>query len=176
MTVLRRLLVALCALGLGAGAAILVVEVLRVMFDQPPALVNWHEAYTEAKTLQWESARVRTIASAALAAGAVLVLIALWPRRHERLDGSSRLDLVEVDFHVDGLRRALHRAALQAPGVREASVTISPRRIRVRAVAGSAGEVADAEMASQLLDYLDQFALQPRPRLRTRTKTKVRQR
>lgn len=168
MRVLVRILASLVGLGLATVGVLLAIEVSWAWLRPAdgPLLVSWQRWRANLDELTWQSTSVRVTAAALAAAGLVLLLIAATARRR---DVRLRDPAVEVSVITSprSLARVVGRRIRAEDNVTFASVTATPKRIRVRA--GSRLE-SDAQLRPRLLDVatstVDDLPLVRAPRVR----------
>ncbi|WP_033291705.1 DUF6286 domain-containing protein [Amycolatopsis jejuensis] len=167
MRLLVRLLSTLLGLAVAAGGALLALEAGWAWWQpgKAPLLVPWPEWKTELAALDWTSTPVRIAAGIAVAAGILLLLLALGAGdRAVRMTDPA--DGISVSTSPRALARMVGMAVRAQDNVRGASVTASARRVRVRATSRLADE---AQLRPRLLEtvagVLDELPLQRQPKV-----------
>ena len=176
MRTFNRLLTLLLSVALIAFGVVLAVEVVGALFGSHPLLLDWRGAYRAGRNNQWDSAAVRVLAGALAAAGLLLLLAQLTPRRISRLTVSSDDPHTDAAVTRAGVRRALRRAAEDVDGIRVAKVKISRRSAKVvamtRANQPNLAEGLNAEVHVAVAERLTALQLRHPPRVRTDVRTR----
>jgi hypothetical protein len=168
MRILVRVLAGLFGLGLAVVGALLAVEVVWAWLwpADSPLLVPWPRWRARLDELTWQRAEVRLVAGALVGVGLVLLLIAATARRR---DVRLREPAAEVSVVTSprSLARIVGRRVRAQDNVTFASVTATPKTIRVRA----AGRLeTDTQLRPRLLDVakatVDDLPLVRTPRVR----------
>jgi hypothetical protein len=175
---LDRLLALVAGLALAAVGGLVAAEAVLLEAGRPPWLIPRHRWDHNLRTLAWDDNSIRTASIILLAAGAVLLLAQLIPRRPLRFPLKGRPGLT-VWLSRRGLQRRLERAVTQDLDVESSRARVGRRRTRVdvRTV-----QRADRQALAHRLDdrgrrSLERLALLRAPRLRYRyhtTKVRVR--
>ncbi|MCW2611633.1 MAG: hypothetical protein JWM15_2879 [Cryptosporangiaceae bacterium] len=166
MRYVNRVLAVLLGLTLAAAGVLTALEVGLAALTRPP-LVFPHERITEVlQRSRWEDAPVRGVLLGIAVLGLVLLVAQLVPRRTRLLPIADPTPGVAVATTRRSLERALRRAATGADGISAASVTASPRRVRIRAVTGLR-DVTGVQpgLVAAVDDQLDGIGLARRPTL-----------
>lgn len=168
MRVVVRLLSPLLGLALAAAGALVAVEVVAA-WVRPDAttglLVPWPSWRSAAEQATWADGIVAGVAIGAAVLGLLLVLAGLLARRHDVVLRSPS-EGITVTTSPRVLARLVGRGVRASDDVAEASVTASPRRVKVRA--GGWGEPDDALRGSirgSVDTVLDDLPLAHRPRV-----------
>lgn len=157
MRVLNRPLGFLLAAFLLVASVILIVEVVADAIKAQPVLVHWHTWYHWARRTRWKEGVVRFWAIVLLVAGAALLVLQLKPRRAPRLRVTSSDEATDAAITRRGLAGAARNAATGIDGITSAAVTVTRRKVAVRAGAlaygrdgarALSGPVTDAVTAS----------------------------
>jgi hypothetical protein len=166
MRYVNRALVIVLAIALAAAGVLAAVEVGLAALARPP-LVFPHEQVIEAlQGRRWADAPVRGILLGVAVLGLVLLVAQLAPRRTRLLPIADPNPGVAAATTRRSLERALRRAATGADGISGASVTVSPRKVKVRAVTGLRDVTGlHASLVATVDDELDGIGLARRPAL-----------
>ncbi|SDC43514.1 DUF6286 domain-containing protein [Actinokineospora iranica] len=152
MRVLVRILTLLLGLALAGVGALLAVEVAWTWARpvQGPLLVPWPQWRDRLAELTWQSGSVRLVAAAVAVAGLLLLLFAATARRKDvaLLDPGPG---ITVRTSPRSLARIVGARVRAEENVAAASVTATPKRVRVRAVSGLETE---AHLRPRLLDVV----------------------
>lgn len=121
-----RTIAALVGLALAAAGAVVIIESVVALADQPGWLVDRTRWLEELRGERWSDVAAQRTAIVLVAAGALLATLAAWPQRRRR---RSSLDIEAPGAHhwhvpSSQVRRALQAAALRVDGVRRARVKL----------------------------------------------------
>jgi Family of unknown function (DUF6286) len=133
MRIVNRLLAFLVALALVGASAIIVVEVIAARSDSGPLIIHWHAILAWAHRNTWKAASVKLASSITAAAGLLLVLPQLFPRRVTRL----RIDAgraTNAAISRKGVTATIRGAVAEIDGIASSRVKVGRRRIKVRAL------------------------------------------
>src|SRR5438067_5536569 len=111
-----------------ARAVLLALETTWAAAGRPPLLVRWDRALDAVTGRTWSDPSVVGTAAGVTAAGVVLLLVALVPRRPRRLRLVAETADVDAALTRRGVRTALRDAAVRVDGVRSATVHLRRRR------------------------------------------------
>lgn len=134
MRVLMRVLAPLLGLAIAAVGGLVLLEVGWAMVrpGRDPLLVPWPGWLRLAGGLAWTEPGVKITAWGLVAAGLLLSLIALLPRRHD-ITLQDPAPEVTVTTSPRSLAGIVGQRVRSTDGVRSASVTVSARSVRVLA-------------------------------------------
>lgn len=172
MRLIDRLLSPLLAVAVTVLAVVVVVEVAALAFGSGPVWVDWTGAYQQGVDRTWRDGPVRAVCAGLAAAGLLLLLAQLKPRRPSHLPVRSSLSGVDARVTRHGLTTAARTAATGVDGVSRATVRLRRGSIRVRA----RSRLGDREQARALSGpveqavsaRVDRLELARRPRVRVR--------
>lgn len=139
MRAAARILSALLALALFAGAVVVVIEVIRMLAGTTPLLIPADDWLARGRSSRWGDSDVQLVLAAGLLAGLALVVFALWPRRIHALETSTTTSGVDLYVERRGLERLLGDRVQRVDGIRSAGVELKKRRVVVRARPTAAG-------------------------------------
>lgn len=132
MRVANRILAAVVALALFAGAVLVVAEVVAAVFGDRPWAIPYRQWYGDGATTAWDSTLVRLVSAGLVAVGLVLIVSQLAPRRPERLRVAHRNDGARADVGRRSVEQSVQRAVMPLDGVAGADVRGQRRSVRVR--------------------------------------------
>jgi regulation of enolase protein 1 (concanavalin A-like superfamily) len=145
MRLANRVMAALLSLAVACAGVLLIIEVIAARTGHRTVVVNWRAAYDWAGRTAWISDSIRVTAAILIAAGLVLLIAELKPRRRSRL-GVDPLKAGATDIDTAYTRRgvavAIRSAVTGVDGVREASVKVTRRKIKIGATAAAREEAA----------------------------------
>jgi hypothetical protein len=166
--IVNRLLGAIVALALIAGAAVVIVEVVGVLVGAEPVLVDWQAALDWARRTQWDASAVKAVGLGLAVVGLALVVFELWPSRAGHLPVDSGDPSLAAAVTRRGVKQDVKAAVGDVDGATARHVAVRPRRIRVRVTPRAAGQeryaLREAVMAS-VDTHLDRLHLRRRPSL-----------
>lgn len=168
MRVLLSLLSPLLGLAVGTAGALFAVETGWVLFrpSSPPLLLPWPGWREQLAGYSWSDTLILVVGAALATLGLLLVIIAASARRHDvRLIAPA--DGVTVVTSPRSLARLVGHHVRDQDGVRSASVTAGPRRIRVRATSRLATKAQlRPTLTTRVNDLIGDLPLARTPRLR----------
>jgi hypothetical protein len=162
----NRALVIALALALVVGGVLTAIEVSVATLGRPPLLLPREQAISLLQRSRWADAPVVAVLAGVAVLGLALLVAQLVPRRTRLLPIADPTPGVAAATTRRSLERALRRAAAGADGITAASVTATPRRVRVRAVTGLRDTTGvHAGLVAVVNDQLDGIGLTRRPAL-----------
>lgn len=172
MRIVNRVLALLAAIALIVFAVLFTIEVIAAVFAVSPVIVHWHQAFTDGRHNIWGNAGPRVTSSLLAAAGAILVLAQLKPRRATRFPLEKSEAGVDAAMSRRGIRHALNAAALGVDGVTKATSKVrrGGAAVKVRVIGGGK-DVAAAirtEVDTAVGDRVSDLALRHRFRARVK--------
>ncbi|WP_214367891.1 DUF6286 domain-containing protein [Pseudonocardia sp. H11422] len=182
MRVLLRVLAPLLGLGLVAVGVLVVVEVVAAWVRPVTGqglVVPWVAWRTTLENTTWQDAPVPAVAIGVAVVGLLLLLLALFARRHDVLLSAPSPDIT-VATSPRVLARLVGRRVRAADDVASATVTASARKIAVRAEGWGAGQGGSSTDTSELRrtvtgrvgEVIDELPLARRPRVSVRTRAR----
>ena len=145
MRLANRVLAALLSLAVACAGVLLIIEVIAARTGHHAAIVNWRAAYDWAARTAWISESIRVTAGILIALGLVLLIAELKPARASRLTANpSKAGGADIDtaYTRRGVAAAIRSAVTDVDGIRDASVKITRRKVRIEATAGAQGKAA----------------------------------
>lgn len=145
MRLANRVMAALLSLAVACAGVLLIIEVIAARTGQHAVIVDWRAAYDWARRTTWISDSIRVTAAILIAAGLVLLIAELKPARRSRLAadpvkaGAAGIDTA---YTRRGVAAAIRSAVTDVEGVREASVTVARRKIKIGATAAAREKAA----------------------------------
>lgn len=173
MSLLRRLLAVLLALGLAALGLVMAAESVSQLLDiDPPLWVPYYSLSDWASQPRWNDPYVLGGSALLALVGLGLLVVACWPGpRTIRLDTADRQ--VKLEMPLRALRRLITYRVGSAEGLSEIEVRTRPRRVMVRAATPSEHpELAENEMTTRVNEGLDALSPHRRPRIVTRPRAR----
>lgn len=157
MKILDRLVAVLLALALTAGGVLLAVEIALAAAGRDPWLVPYDDWYDVGRRNSWDSTGPRLVFAGLIAAGVLLVLVALVkgsPRSLPLPDGRSR-----AGVHRRSVEQSLARFAGRVDGVGNARARV--HRKRTDLVVGTSRQTGDLRPAVEqaAAEHLDRLGL-----------------
>lgn len=168
MRALNRVVALLLSAALFAGGLIVVVEVIRAGFHQPPVIVDWRALVPVLTRNTWRDLGPVLVAVGLVALGLVLLMLGLW-RGKPALALAVRTPAVGVETSLLSVEYLLRRDALALDAVTAARVRVSRRTARV-AVATPVDDVSGvaAAVRRHATATLDATGLLTPPRVKVR--------
>jgi Family of unknown function (DUF6286) len=168
-TIDRLLALVLGLTGLALGVLV-VAEVINAALSRPPLLLPYPQAAAFLREHPWSAGVIVTIAALMLAAGLLLLIAELKPRRRIHLVLQPRDPQTTTTLSTRSLARVLENAASQTAGVHRATATVRARRARLRLQVPTrdAAEIA-AQAERNAASALSDLQLRRSPRLVVRT-------
>jgi hypothetical protein len=178
MRVLNRLLALLLAVGVVFAAAVGVTEVIAQRAHHRPVLLNWPGIYHWAAHTTWGAAPVVMLSAGLVAAGLLLLIAQLKPRRPARLPIAAANPATDAAITRGGLAHTLRRAVTGIEGVSHAHVTVRRRRARISVTSRAIGDTDKSTLRTSLTEtarrQLDALRLSRPPVLSVRVSTRER--
>jgi Family of unknown function (DUF6286) len=170
MRTLDRLLALVLGLAGLVFGVIVVAEVITAALSRPPLLLPYPQAAAFLREHSWSAGVIVTIAALLLAAGLLLLIAELKPRRRTHLVLRPRDPETTTTLSTRSLARVLENAATQTAGVHRATATVRARRARLRlqVLSRDAAEIA-AQAERNAASALSDLQLRRSPRLVVRT-------
>ncbi|WP_251049951.1 DUF6286 domain-containing protein [Streptomyces sp. ISL-86] len=166
----RRIPAALIALVIGAAAAILLFDVVRVRAGNVAAAWRTRLA-DELATRPMDDIWIQVGAAVLTVVGLWLIILALTPGLRHQLPLKSPDDQVQALLDRDAAALLLRDAAMRVPGVSGARIRVGRNRITARAeVRFRAPDDVRADLLTALLEQRDRLALARPPRLAIRVR------
>ncbi|MGI8938172.1 MAG: DUF6286 domain-containing protein [Iamia sp.] len=169
MRALDRLLALLGGLALAGLGALVAIEAGLRAADRDALVIprrRWDRSLSD---LEWTSSTLELVAIITIAAGAILLLLQVAPRRPRRLALES-IDGRAAWITPAGVRRVVERAVLDAhDDVADARAQVQRRRVRVKAtVVASADDGAPSRIGPTVAAALDALEVERNLRVRVR--------
>lgn len=145
MRLANRVMAALLSLALAGAGVLLIIEVIAARTGQHAVIVNWRAAYDWARRTAWISDSIRVSAAILITAGLLLLIAELKPARRSRLAANPvQAGAADIDtaFTRRGVAVAIRSAVNDVDGVREASVNVTRRKVRIEATAAAREKAA----------------------------------
>lgn len=145
MRLANRVIAALLTLAVACAGVLLIIEVIAARTGQHAVIVSWHAAYNWAARTAWISGSIRVTAGILIAAGLLLLIGELTPARVSRLAADpSKAGAAGIDtaYTRRGVAAAIRSAVTDVDGVRDASVTVTRRKITIEATAAAQDKAA----------------------------------
>jgi hypothetical protein len=140
MRLANRVIAALLSLAVACAGVLLIIEVIAARTGRRAAVVNWHAAYHWAARTAWISTSIRVTAGVLIVLGLLLLIAELKPARVSRLaarpseTGAANIDTA---YTRRGVAAAIRSVATDVDGIRDASVTVTRRKITIEATAAA---------------------------------------
>ena len=165
----NRVLAALLSVALIAAGALLIIEVIAQRLGSAPALIAWPDVYAWGSRTTWDETVIRVSCIAMSVVGAVLLVLELKRPRVRRLTVAGEPEGVDIAYTRSGVARAVQGAAAGVDGIRNASVRVARRSVRLTALSAS----TETSAAKSLMEpvsraaqqQIDDLRLDPPPRL-----------
>lgn len=131
---LRRLVAAVVAVALTAGAVVVAADLVAARFGDGPVVADWGSWLDSARDTAWDEAAVLAFGFGAIAVGIVVLMLALLPSRHRRTVDVAAGEDAAVEWRVSAgdLGAELARVAERETGGTGTRATVSGRRVRLR--------------------------------------------
>jgi hypothetical protein len=176
MRFVNRLLGAVVAVALVVAGALVVIEVLAASFNASAVVVHWRVALRWARQITWDTSVVQSTCVLMAAAGLILVVLELKPRRRRRFTVKS--EATDAAFTRRGVKAAVQSAVGEMDGIDATAVSVRRRRIRVRAtttaVAPESAASLEESVRSTAQSQVASLELDPAPRIVTTVGTRGR--
>jgi uncharacterized protein DUF6286 len=170
MRLLNRPLAFILAAALIAASVVIIAEVIGFAAHRSPLLVHWTTWYHWAKNTRWDALVVRVWSAVLIAAGLLILILELKPRRVTRLPLRSGDEATDAAVTRRGLAGMLRAAATGVDGVSSATVKVRRRRASVTAASAARGRAAATALTGPvtqaLRSRLDSLGLRRPPRLK----------
>jgi hypothetical protein len=164
MRYVNRILVVLLALTMAVTGVLAAVEIGLAALGRPPLVLPRAQLTDVLQRSRWTDAQVEGVLLGVAVLGLVLLAGQLVPRRTRLLAIADATPGVTAATTRRSLERALRRAARGADGITAASVTATPRRVKVRAVTALRDVTGiQANLVATVDDQLDGIGLAHRP-------------
>jgi hypothetical protein len=140
MRLANRVIAALLSLAVACAGVLLIIEVIAARLGRHAVIVNWHVAYNWAARTAWISSGIRVTAGVLIVLGLLLLIAELKPARVSRLAANpSRTGAADIDtsYTRRGVAAAIRSAVTDVDGIRDASVTVTRRKITIEATAAA---------------------------------------
>jgi hypothetical protein len=170
MRTLDRILALVLGLAGLVFGVLVVAEVINAALSRPPLLLPYPQVAAFLREHSWSAGVIVTIAALLLAAGLVLLIAEVKPRRRTHLVLQPHDPQTTTTLSTRSLARVLENAAIQTAGVDRAAATVRARRARLRmqVPVRDAGEIA-AQAERNAASALSDLQLRRSPRLVVRT-------
>ena len=170
MRTLDRLLALVLGLAGLVFGVLVVAEVINAALGRPPLLLPYRQAATFLRDHSWSDGVIVTITALMLAAGLLLLISELKPRRRAHLVLQPQDPQTTTTLSTRSLARVLENAATQTAGVHRANATVRARRarLRLRVPTRDAADIA-AQAERNVASALSDLQLRRSPRLVVRT-------
>jgi uncharacterized protein DUF6286 len=145
MRLANRVLAALLSLAVACAGVLLIIEVIAARTGRHAAVVDWRAGYNWAIRTGWISGTVRVTAGILIVLGLVLLVAELKPARVSRLAVQpSKAGPADIDtaYTRRGVAAAIRSAVTDVDGIRDASVKVTRRKVRIGATAAAQGKAA----------------------------------
>jgi hypothetical protein len=170
MRLANRPLAFILAAGLTAVCVVVIAEVIGFAVHHSPLLVHWSTWYHWARKTHWDAFVVRVWSGILIAAGLLLVMLELKPRRATRLPLRSADEATDAAVTRHGLAGMLRAAATGVDGISSASVKVRRGRASITAASAARGRPAATALTEPvtqaLRTRLDGLGLRRPPRLK----------
>lgn len=170
MRLLNRPLAFILAAALIAASVVIIAEVIGFAAHRSPLLVHWTTWYHWAKNTRWDALVVRVWSAVLIAAGLLILILELKPRRVTRLPLRSGDEATDAAITRRGLAGMLRAAATGIDGVSSATVKVRRRRASVTAASAARGRATATTLTGPvtqaLRSRLDSLGLRHPPRLK----------
>lgn len=166
MRILLRVLSPLLGLAVAALGVFLALEVIDAWVRPAggPLLLPWPAWQTTLGQWSWTATPVRLIAAALIAAGALLLVLAL-RAGHRGISLINPAAEITVTTSLRSLARMVGHQVRDLDHVASAAVTATPRKISVRATSGQPADVATASITDAVHALLSELPLAHCPRV-----------
>ncbi len=168
MRVVNRLLAFLLAAALIAVSLIVIIEVIAARAHLDPVVINWHAILHWGERNTWPAASVILACAITTAAGLLLLVPQLIPRRITRLALDTD-DETDAALTRRGLAVSIRGAVTDVEGVVRAKVKVHRHRISVYAMTAA----ATAEGAGKLEPHVHEVATRQLDALHLHTRRRV---
>ncbi len=145
MRILNRLLAFIVALALAAASAIVILEVIAARSKAAPLVIDWPSILNWGRHNTWKATSVELTCAIVTAAGLLLLIPQLLPRRLTRLALHTD-DATDAALSRKGLAVTVRGAVDEVEGVVGARVKVKRHRVKVDAFAAA----VQPETADQL--------------------------
>jgi hypothetical protein len=159
MRLVNRVLAALLSLALLAAAVLLIVTVVADRTSHHQGIVHWRTAYHWAMTTTWDAGAIRVICGILVGAGLVLLIAELKPARvsrHPADPAAAGADAIDTAYTRRGLAAAIRSAVTAVDGVRNTSVKIKRRKVKIAATASAQDRAAARSLRDPITDAVRQ--------------------
>lgn len=178
MRLLNRVLAFIVAAALACLSIGVIVEVIAVHVAGHPALVQWPVAYRWAEHNTFTAASVKLACAITAAAGLILLVVQLKPRRPSRVLVRAANRATDAALTRRGVASSVQAAVTEVDGIRSGTVRVRRRRVRVTATSAAAqprsAERLRGALAQAIDSRLDALQLKHRPRIQIRLSTRSR--
>jgi hypothetical protein len=181
MRVANRVLAALLSLALIVAGILLITEVIADRVDNKSAIVHWHVAYDWATRTPWNAGSVRVTCALLIVAGLMLLAAELKRARVSRLRADSAgTDAAGTDtaYTRRGLAAAVRSAVTRIDGVRDASVKVRRRKIKIAASAAARDKTVSRSLqdpvSAAAAERMQALSLRRPPAVKVRIQTRSR--
>ncbi|MCW2540127.1 MAG: hypothetical protein JWN95_1852 [Frankiales bacterium] len=165
----NRVLAALLSLAIIVVGGLLIIEVVADRINHRPALVHWHHAYEWLGRTEWLAGSVRVTCVLLILVGLVLLAAELKPPRVSRLRVSGSIPNTDTAYTRRGVATAVQSAVADVDGIRDTSISVSRRKVRLAATAGAADNGAAQQLREPVVEAaqqrLDALQLESAPSL-----------
>lgn len=145
MRLANRGMAVLLSLALACASVLLIIEVIAARTGQHAVIVNWRAAYDWARRTAWISDSIRVTAAILIAAGLVLLIAELKPARRSRIAANPvQAGAADIDtsYTRRGVAVAIRSAVTDVDGIREASVNVTRRKVKIAATTAAREKAA----------------------------------
>lgn len=170
MRVASRVTAGLLALGVAAAALIAAVEIILAALGRAYWIAPWPTWHTWVRHHPWATTPVRLACFGSCSAAAAILGLACAPHRPLSLDADDG-DNPELSTHIRraSLEDSLERVGTHLDGIAVVAVTISRRRVRVKARSNRRDTSGLEEaLTAQIRTQLARCRLRQRPPVRVR--------
>jgi hypothetical protein len=175
MRLANRVIAALLSLAVACAGVLLIIEVIAARTGRHAAIVNWHAAYNWAGRTAWLSSSIRVPAGVLIVLGLLVLVAELKPARVSRLAANpSETGAADIDtaYTRRGVATAIRSAVTDVDGIRDASVTVTRRKITIEATAAAphkpAARTLHEPVTTAARERLAALSLRHAPALSTR--------
>jgi hypothetical protein len=158
MRLVNRVLAALLSLALLVAAVLLIATVVADRTSHQ-GIVHWRAAYHWAMTTTWDAGAIRVICGILIGVGLVLLIAELKPARvsrHPADPAGAGADAIDTAYTRRGLAAAIRSAVTAVDGVRNTSVKIKRRKVKIAATASAQDRAAARSLRDPITDAVRQ--------------------